>query len=166
MANRSKKALNAWIDENIKDQIEYAYGHMASLKGAYYLSAYLFLGYACTSRSERVNNGYDYIMALGSKNESLQEIYLKIAKGLSDMANFDFIMTPKKTHELVKTLLNQTEAEADKYDYDEACDYLIKQFYMRTSKMIGGNWENIAAWVIADKFAPREERINFIKNIK
>lgn len=32
--------------------------------------------------------------------------------------------------------------------------------------MIGGNWEEIAAWVVADKFAPREERIEFIKNIK
>lgn len=167
MANRSKKALNAWIDANIMKTMEDYNGHMASTKGAYYLSAYFFLIYACSAGAQRATSGYQFINRICSaRNESLQNVYLEIAQGLSDMANFDFILNQKETHDLIKKLLNETEEEANKYSYDDACKYLIIQMYIRTAKIIGYNWEKIATWVIDDHFAPREERIAFIKSIK
>ena len=42
MATKKFKALNAWIDDNIMDTIEYANGRMASLKGAYTMSVICF----------------------------------------------------------------------------------------------------------------------------
>ena len=103
-------------------------------------------------------------MKLGNESESLQDIYLNIAYGLSDMANFDFIVNQKEAHELVKNLLNQTDKQASKYDYDKACKYLINKMYMRTMRNV--DIFKIADWVVEDHFAPREERINFIKTIK
>lgn len=160
----TKKTLYAWIDENIMDTIEYHNGRMASLKGAYTMSAYLFLNYACSARSKRAQSGLDYLMRLGREDESLQDIYFNIACGLSDMANFDFILEPKEAHELVKKLLNQTEDQASQYNYDAACKYLINQMYMRTRKKV--DLVKIASWVIEDRFLINENRINFIKNIK
>ena len=164
MTHKNLKALDAWIDENILDTMQYQNGRMASLKGAYNLSAYLFLIYACNSRAKRANNGYDYIMNLGNKNESLQDIYFNIACGLSDMANFDFIINQKDAHEIVKKLLNQTDDQANKYSYDEACKYLINKMYMRTVKKV--DIFKIADWVVNDHFTTSEARINLIKTIK
>lgn len=128
------------------------------------MSAYLFLNYACNSNAQRANNSFDYLMKLGNKNESLQNVYYELASGLNSMANFDFILEPKEAHELVKKLLNQTTEQAAKYDYDEACKYLINQMYIRTRKNV--DLFEIASWIIADRFIVRTKRIDFIKTIK
>lgn len=159
----TRKKLYNYIDENIKNTIDYEDGTCASLKGYYTLSAYIFMSEACRYGADRKKTVCE-ALELITYYKSLQEVYHELACGLPDFADFDFINSSHEAHDLVKKLLDQTEGKASKYDNDQAIKYLTNQFYMRTSKHV--NWFEVCAWCIADGWMPSEDRINFIKKIK
>ena len=159
----TRKKLYNYIDENIKNTIEYYDGACASLKGYYTLSAYIFMSEACQYGADRKKTAIEALNII-TYYETLQELYHESACGLPDFADFDFINSSHEAHDLVKKLLDQTEEQAKKYNNDQAIKYLTNQFYMRTSKHV--NWLEIASWCVADGWRLSEDRINFIKKIK